>query len=72
MAFPVDSNYFDQYPLIYNTSVEAKSADVAGRQHPRPKCQANLHDIAYTKSGGKYLDVKTFAYLHPWGFGGWH
>ena len=31
MAFPVDSNYFEQYPLIYNAGIEAKSADV----HPR-------------------------------------
>ena len=72
MAFPVDSSYFEQYPLIYNTDVEARNADVVGRQHPRPECQANLHDIVYTKYGEKHLDVKTFPYLHPWGFGGWH
>ena len=52
MAFPVNSNHFEQYPLIYNTSVEAKSAGVASRQHLRPKCQA------YSKNGEKYVDVK--------------
>ena len=71
MAFPVDSNYFDQFPLIYSTNNEG-SGDVAGRQYPRPECQANLQDIAYTKYGERFLDVKTFPYLHPWGFGGWH
>ena len=72
MAFPVDSKYCEQYPLIYNTRVEARRSDVAGRQHPRPECQPNLHDIVYTKYGEKHLDVKTFPYLHPWGFGGWY
>ena len=71
MAFPVDSRYFDQFPLIYNTNFEGHG-DVAGRQYPRPECQANLQDIVYTKYGEKSLDVKTFPYLHPWGFGGWH
>ena len=63
MAFPIDSSYFDQYPLIYNTNVEARSADVADRQHSRPKCQANLHDIVYTKYGEKFLDVESFPWL---------
>ena len=30
MAFPVDSNYFEQYAAIYG------DADVAGIQHPQP------------------------------------
>ena len=45
MAFPVDSSYFDKYPLVYNASSEPGTGDVAGRQHPRPQCQTNLHDI---------------------------
>ena len=59
MAFPVDvdSSYFEQYPLIYNTNVEARSGDVVGRQHPRPECQAILHNIVYTKYGEKHLAV---------------
>ena len=72
MAFPVDSSYFDKYPLVYNASSEPGTSDVAGRQHPRPQCQTNLHDIVYTKYGEMFLDVKTFPHLHPWGFGGWH
>ena len=64
MAFPVDLSYFDNYPLIYNTSVEARSADLAGRQHPRPESQANLHDIVYTKYGEMFLDAKTLGF---WG-----
>ena len=60
------------YPLVYNASSEPGTGDVAGRQHPRPQCQTNLHDIVYTKYGETFLDVKTFPHLHPWGFGGWH
>ena len=71
MAFPVDSRYFDQFPLIYNTDFEGHG-DVAGRQYPRPECQTNLQDIVYAKYGKKFLDVKTFPCLHPWGFGGLH
>lgn len=71
MAFPVDSRYFDQFPLIYNTNIDGND-DVAGRQFPRPECQAKLHEMVYTKYGEKHLDVKTFPHLHPWGFGGWH
>ena len=71
MAFPIDSRYFDQFPLIYNTNIDSND-DIAGKQFPRPECQAKLHEMVYTKYGEKHLDVKTFPHLHPWGFGGWH
>ena len=69
MAFPVDSRYFNQFPLIYNTNFEGHG-DVAGRQYPRPERQANLQGIVYTKYGEKSLDVKTFPYLHHGVLGG--
>ena len=68
MAFPVDSRYFDNFPLIF------EQKDVAGVQHPHPgtQCREHLHQLTAAKYGEKYLEPKTFPHLHPWGFGGWH
>ena len=66
MAFPVDSRYFDQFPLIYGED----GADVAGLQHPQntmPECRESLHDLVNTKYGGIDLETKAFPHLHPWG-----
>ena len=70
MAFPVDSKYFDQFPLV----LEGK--DIAGHvQHPQPQvseCRNTLQQLVTAEYGEKYLEPKTFPYLHPWGHGGWY
>ena len=71
MAFPVDSCYFDQYPLNFGEG----SADIAGLQHPQnaqPELQQCIQDLVNTKYGEMNLETKTFLHLYPWGFGGWH
>jgi len=73
MAFPVDSRYFDQFPVIYNE--EEDKADVAGMQHPQPPIRESreaLRDLVTTRYGEKDLEPKSFPHLHPWGFGGWY
>ena len=72
MAFPVDSRYLDQFPLIFN---EEDKADVAGMQHPQPPMRESreaLRDLVTTRYGEKDLEPKSFPHLHPWGFGGWY
>ena len=64
MAFPVDSRYVDDFPLIY------QSKDV-GPQPAESKTREMLHELVSAKYGEKYLEPKTFPHLHPWGFGGW-
>ena len=71
MAFPLDAKYFDDFPLIFNESVLGPS-DIAGRQYPQPDSQASLQNICHAKYGEKYLDVKVFPHLHPYGHGGWY
>ena len=66
MAFPVDSRYFDNFPLIF------QSKDVAGVQHPQPKSRDVLHGLVSAEYGERYLEPKTFPHLYPWGFGGWY
>ena len=69
MAFPVDSRYFDNFALIF------QSKDVTGVQHPQPgetKSRDVLHGLVSAKYGERYLEPKTFPHLHPWGFGGWY
>ena len=73
MAFPVDSNYFEQYAAIYG------DADVAGVQHPQPcvvdDVQDNikqLRELTSVKYGEQYLLEKTFPHLFPHGEGGWY
>ena len=42
MAFPVDSKYFDQFPLVF------EGIDIAGVQHPQPqvsKCRNTLQQL---------------------------
>ena len=71
MAFPVDSCYFNRFPLIFGED----EADVAGQQHPQNpmlECREYLKDLVTTKYGEKHLEPKTFPHLHPWGYGGWH
>jgi hypothetical protein len=48
MAFPVDSKFFDQYPLIYDSDA------VAALQHPQPEedsCRSQLKEVIHTKYG---------------------
>ena len=70
MAFPVDSKYFDQFPLVF------EGKDIAGHvQHPQPQvseCRNTLQQLVTAEYGEKYLEPKTFPYLHPWGHGGWY
>ena len=69
MAFPVDTRYFDQFPLIFDAK------DVAGVQHPQPQvseCRETLQQLVTAQYGEKYLEPKTFPHLHPWGHGGWY
>ena len=71
MAFPVDSRYFDRFPLIFGED----EADVADQQHPRnsmPECWESLRNLVTTKYGEKHLEPKTYPHLHHGGYGGWH
>ena len=73
MAFPVDSRYFDQFPLIFDEGED--KPDVVGMQHPQTpmmESQGALRDLVTTKYGEKDLEPKSFPHLHPWGFGGWY
>ena len=70
MAFPVDSCYFDQFPLIFD-----EGEDKPGIQHPQTpmmESQGALRDLVTTKYGEKDLEPKSFPHLHPWGFGRWY
>ena len=71
MAFPLDAKYFEEFPLIYNEELFT-AADKAGRQFPKPECQESLRNLCHTTYGEKYLDVKAFPHLHPYGHGGWY
>ena len=73
MAFPVDSEYFDQYSPLYG------DLDIAGIQNPQPhmidKVQDSvewLHECTSVQYGQEYLLEKTFPHLFPYGEGGWH
>ena len=73
MAFPVDSNYFEQYAAIYG------DADVAGVQHPQPSVVDDVQDnvkqlceLTSVKYGEQYLVEKTFPHLFSYGEGGWY
>ena len=73
MAFPVDSRYFDQFPIIFDEDDEG--SDVVGTQHPQAhkhESQKAVKDLVTTKYGEKDLEPKSFPHLHPWGIGGWH
>ncbi len=73
MAFPVDSRYFDQFPLIFDNA--DTEVDVVGMQHPQDShfgVQQSVRDLVSTRYGETYLEPKSFPYLHPWGYGGWH
>ena len=61
MAFPVDSNYFEQYAAIYYGDT-----DVAGVQHPQPSIVDDVQDnvkqlceLTSVKYGEQYLLEKT-------------
>ena len=72
LAFPVDSEYFEQYSPLYG------EMDIAGIQNPKShltdKVQDNIEQLRETTSvqyGQKYLLEKTFPHLFPYGKGGW-
>ena len=71
MAFPLDANYFNDFPLVHGEPVLGPS-DVAGRQYPKPESQEALQNLCQAKYGEHYLDVKAFPHLHPYGYGGWY
>ena len=73
MAFPIDSNYFDQYSPLYG------EMDVAGIQNPKPDIIEQfqddvrvLRDFTNVKYGEKYLLEKAFPHLFLYGEGGWY
>ena len=73
MAFPIDSEYFDQYSPLYG------DLDIAGIQNPQPhmidKVQDSvewLRECTSVQYGQEYLLEKTFPHLFPYGEGGWH
>ena len=73
MAFPVDSEYFDQYSPLYG------DLDIAGIQNPQPhmidKAQDSvewLRECTSVQYGQEYLLEKTFPHIFPYGEGGWH
>lgn len=68
MAFPLDANYFDNFPVIWGDI----NSDVAGRQYPRPELAQSLVNLCQAKYGEEFLDCKAFLHLHPWGYGGWY
>ena len=71
MAFPLDANYFNDFPLVHGEPVLGPS-DVAGRPYPKPESQEALQNLCQAKYGEHYLDVKAFPHLHPYGYGGWY
>ena len=73
MAFPVDSEYFDQYSPLYG------NLDIAGIQNPQPhmidKVQDSvewLRECTSVQYGQELLLEKVFPHLFPYGKGGWH
>ena len=73
MAFPVDSEYFDQYSPLYG------NLDIAGIQNPQPYMIDTeqdsvewLRECTSVQYGQEYLLEKTFPHLFPYGKGGWH
>ena len=68
MAFPIDSRFFDEYPLVFGKD------DIAGRQYPlyQSECMQATKDLVSAYYGEKFLEPKTFPHLFPWGYGGWH
>ena len=72
LAFPVDSEYFEQYSPLYG------EMDIAGIQNPKPhlidEVHENIEQLRESTSvqyGQKYLLEKTFPHLFPYGKGGW-
>ena len=66
MAFPVDSRYFDQFPLIFGEG----GADVAGLQHPQNAqvdLQQSVQDVVNTKYAETNLETKNIPPLVPLG-----
>ena len=73
MAFPVDSEYFDQYSPLYG------DLDIAGIQNPQPHMIDKVQDsvewlrkCTSVQYGQEYLLEKTFPHLFPYGEGRWH
>ena len=73
MAFPIDSNYFDQFFPLYG------EMDLASIQNPKPdiveKFQDNvkaLREFTSVQYGQEYLLEKTFPHLFIYGEGGWY
>ena len=73
MAFPIDSEYFDQYSPLYG------DLDIAGIQNPQPHMIDKVQDsvewlrkCTSVQYGQEYLLEKTFPHLFPYGEGGWY
>ena len=73
MAFPIDSNYFDNYSPLYG------EMDLAGIQNPKleifEQFQDNvqaLREYTSVQYGQQYLLEKTFPHLFYYGEGGWY
>ena len=73
MAFPIDSNYFDNFSPLYG------DMDLAGIQNPKfemvEEFKENvqiLREYTSVQYGQKYLLEKTFPHLYPYGEGGWY
>ena len=73
MAFPVDSEYFDQYSPLYG------NLDVAGIQNPQPHMIDKVQDsvewlrkCTSVQYGQEFLLEKVFPHLFPYGEGGWY
>ena len=72
LAFPVDSEYFEQYSPLYGDT------DLAGIQNPKPHMTDEVHDniqqlreCTSVQYDQKYLFEKAFPHLFPYGKGGW-
>ena len=73
MVFPSSSDYFDQFSAIHSVQ------QVAGVQHPRKDHEKimehaleQVRQMSTTHYGDKFLELKVFPHLHPFGFGGWY
>ena len=73
MAFPIDSNYFDNYSPLYG------EMDLAGIQNPKVEIVEQFQDNVqalrqYTsvQYGQHYLLEKTSPHLFRYGEGGWY
>ena len=73
MVFPSSSDYFDQFSAIHSVQ------QVAGVQHPRKDHEEmmehaleQVRQMSTTHYGDKFLELKVFPHLHPFGFGGWY